>query len=98
MTFALGATPGVYLIDGTVQAYDLTDVAGGAYTFAIGVRTTGATAVELGTEFKDIFEDSAMATADFNTTISGNNLIVTVIGIAAKTINWNAVLTYRFVS
>lgn len=98
ITFALGATPGVFYLHGSIVAYDLTDVAGGAYDYSSGVRTTGAAATELGTEYKDVFEEAAMATADFNVIVSGNSLIVQVVGIAAKTIDWNAELTYRFVS
>lgn len=98
LTFPLGATSGVYFIEGDIVAYDLTDVAGGAYSFASGVRTTGAAAVDMGIEFKDSFEEAAMATADFDVTVSGNNSIITVTGIAGKTINWNVYLTYRFVS
>ena len=97
ITFPLGATPGVFYARGNIVAYDLTDVAGGAYDFSTGARTTGAAGTELGTEYKDVFEEAAMATADFNIVVSGNNLIVQVVGIAAKTINWNAELTYRFV-
>ena len=98
ITFPLGATPGVYLFDGTVQAYDITDVAGGAYNYATGIRTDGATGTILGTEFKDVFEDLAMSAADFNANVSGNNLIIQVQGLAGKTLHWNAFLSYRFVS
>lgn len=98
ISFSLGATPGIFYFRGSIVAYDLTDVAGGAYDFSSGMRTTGAAATELGTEYKDVFEEAAMATADFNILASGNNLIVQVIGIAAKVINWNAEFTYRFVS
>ncbi len=98
ISFALGAVPGVFYARGNIVAYDLTDVAGGAYDFSTGARTTGAAGTELGTEYKDVFEEAAMATADFNIIVSGNNLIVQVVGIVAKTIDWNAELTYRFVS
>ena len=98
LTFALGSTPGVYFFEGYVTAFDVTDTAGGAYSFVSGARTTGAAGTEIGTEFKDVLEEAAMATADFSVTVSGNNLLVTVTGILSKTINWNCYLTYRFVS
>ena len=98
LTFALGATPGVYFFEGNVVAFDLTDTAGGAYSFVSGFRTTGASAIEISTEFKDVFEEAAMATADFTISASGNNLIIQVQGIIGKTIDWNVTLTYRFVS
>jgi len=98
LTFALGAVPGVYFFEGNIVAYDVTDVAGGAYSFVSGFRTTGAAAVEISTEFKDVFEEAAMATADFTISGSANNVIIQVQGIAGKTIDWNVTLTYRFVS
>lgn len=98
LTFPLGGTAGVYFFEGYVTAFDVTDTAGGAYSFVSGARTTGAAGTEIGTEFKDVLEEAAMSTADFAVTVSGNNLLVTVTGILAKTINWNVYLTYRFVS
>lgn len=99
LTFSLASAgaDGVYMIDGTVVAYDVTDTAGGAYTFVSGARTIAGVGTEIGTEFKDVLEEAAMAAADFSVSVSGNNFIVTVVGIAAKTINWNVSLTYRFV-
>lgn len=98
LTFALSGTPGVYFIDGNITAFDVTDTAGGVYNFASGVRSDGVTATEIGVEFKDSFEEAAMATSDVFVTTSGNNSIIQVQGIAGKTINWNVVLNYRFVS
>ena len=98
LTFALSATPGVYFIEGNITAFDVTDTAGGVYNFASGVRSDGASATEIGVEFKDSFEEAAMATSDVFVTTSGNNSIIQVQGIAGKTINWNVVLNYRFVS
>lgn len=98
LTFNLGTTPGVFFIEGFVVAFDVTDVAGGAYSFVSGARTTGVAGIEIGTEFKDVLEEVAMTTADFNVSVSGNNFLITVIGIAGKTIDWNCYLTYRFVS
>jgi hypothetical protein len=98
LTFILGAAPGVYSVDGSLVAFDVTDAAGASYSFTSGVRTTGAAAIEIGTEFKDLFEEVAMATADFTVSASGNTLIIQVIGIAGKTIDWNCYLNYRLVN
>jgi len=98
LSLSLGSTPGVYFIEGNVVGFNTTDSAGGAYSFTSGMITDGATATEIGSEFKDVFEQAAMASADFNIIASGNSVIVQAVGIAAKTINWNVFLTYRFVS
>jgi hypothetical protein len=97
ITFALGATPGVYEINGSVAAFDVTDTAGASYGFISGIRTTGAAAIEIGTQFTTNFEESAMEPADIDVTVSGNNAIIQVTGIAGKTIDWDALFTYRFV-
>lgn len=93
----LGSNPGVFIAQGDLTAYNLTDIAGASYTFEGAMRTTGAAAVEIGVEGKNVFEEVAMAAADFTISASGNNLIVQVTGIAGKTIDWNAFFTYRFV-
>lgn len=100
LTFSLatGGATGVYFINGDIVAYDVTDVAGGAYSFVSGARTLAGVGTEIGTEFKDVLEEAAMVTADFSVSVTGNNFIVSVQGIAGKTINWNVSLTYRFVS
>lgn len=100
LTFSLatGGTTGVYYISGDVVAYDVTDSAGGAYSFVSGAKTIVGVGTEIGTEFKDELEDAAMAAADFSVSVSGNNFIITVVGIIGKTINWNISITYRFTS
>ncbi len=96
-SLSLGATPGVYLVEGDLTAYDVTDTAGASYTFVAAAITNGVAATEIGVENKNVFEQVAMATADFNVGVTGNNAFIEVIGIAGKTINWNCLFTYRFV-
>lgn len=97
ISLSLGATPGTYIVEGDITAYNSTDLAGASYTFAGAAVTNGVTATEIGVENKDIFEQVAMTAADFNLGITGNSAFIEVIGIAGKTINWNAMFTYRFV-
>lgn len=98
-TFALGATPGVYNFDIQIVGYDLTDVEGIGYFISGSVRTTGAAASLVGTPDKIINEVIGVTTAaDATLIVSGNNAIVQVTGIASKTINWNALSQYIFVS
>ncbi len=98
LTFPLGAVAGVYYFNGDIAAFDVTDVAGGAYSFTSAARTTGAVGTEIGTEFKDALEEAAMAASDIAVSVSANNFVVTVTGIIGKVVNWNSFLTYRFVS
>lgn len=98
ISLSLGAVPGVYYFDGDVTAFDVTDTAGASYTFEGAAITDGTTSTEIAVENKDIFEQAAMSTADFNLGVTGNTAFIQVIGIAGKTIRWNALFTYRFVS
>jgi hypothetical protein len=98
LTFPLGGVAGVYYVEGSIVAFNQTDVAGGVYNFISGMRTTGAAATEIGTEDKAVFEEAAMADSDFAITVSGNDAIVQVTGIVGKTIDWNILLKFRFVS
>lgn len=98
VSLSLGATPGVYIVEGDVTAYDVTDAAGASYTFVGAATTDGATATEIGVENKNVFEQAAMTTADFSLGVTGNTAFIQVIGIAGKTIHWNAMFTYRFIS
>lgn len=98
LTLPLGAVPGVYYIEGNLIAFDVTDAAGAGYAFSTAARTTGAAGIEIGTEFKDLFEEAALSSADLSVSISGNSLVISAIGIAGKTIDWNGYLTFRFIS
>jgi len=97
-TFAMGATPGVYNFDIQVVAYDVTDTAGVGYFISGSIRTTGAGGVVVGTPDKITNEEASTTGCDANLIVSGNNAIVQVTGIAAKTINWKALSAYIFVS
>jgi hypothetical protein len=97
-TFALGAVPGVYNFDIQIAGYDLTDVAGIGFFISGSVRTTGAAAILVGTPDKIVNDEAATVTCDANLIVSGNNAIVQVTGIAAKTIDWRSLSQYIFVS
>jgi hypothetical protein len=97
-TFPLGATPGVYQFTINVVGFDLTDNIGAAFTSFRGVRTTGAAGVLINANTAAEGEEGAMTVAEVVNGISGNNLILTVTGLAGKTIHWQALTTYVFVS
>ena len=97
-SFACGATPGVYNFDIQIAAFDVTDTAGCGYFISGSVRTDGATATLVGTPDKITNEEAATVACDANLIVSGNNAIVQVTGIAAKTIHWKSLSQYIFVS
>ncbi len=95
ITFPMGATAGAFYVYGNVQAFNSTTPAAGTYSFSGGFRTDGATATELGTEVHDEFEDPALVTADIFLSASANNIILSVQGVVATTLNWNALFEFR---
>lgn len=97
ISLSLGGTPGTYLVQGDITAYDVTDAAGASYTFVGAAVTDGAVGTEISVESKDVFEQAAMAASDFNLGVSVNSAFIEVIGIVGKTINWSCLFTYRFV-
>lgn len=94
VTFALGATPATFTLDGFISAFNSTGPAGAGYFFTAAVRTTGAAAVVIGVEFTSEFEEAALAASDVDVNVSGNNLVITVTGIAATPIDWLAQASY----
>jgi hypothetical protein len=98
ISFPLGATPSTFYVYGNVQAFNSTNPAGGGYSYSGAYRTDGATATELGTEFHDEFEDPVLTGSDIFLNTSGNNVLLQVQGVAATSINWNALIEFRKVS
>lgn len=96
ITFPLTGSAGTYYVYGNVQAFNASGPASGAYSYSGGYRTDGATtATELGIEFHDEFEDPTLVSSDIFLNVSGNNVLLQVQGVAATSINWNALLEYR---
>lgn len=98
MTIALGAVAGVYTFDVNVSAFNATDVAGAGYSIFATVRTDGASATLVGTPDKIVNEETAMINANADVTVNANTAVISVTGIAAKTIRWRAISFYTFVS
>jgi len=96
LTFDMGASAGSYLAEIRVAAHNTTDTASAAYFLIGAARTDGASGTEVASEVSNALEDAAMSTADCTFLVSGNNMVIQVIGIAGKTIEWSGELEYRF--
>lgn len=96
VTLALGAVPGVYLFRVDLVGFDPTTPLGVAYFITACIRTTGAAGVEVTSESGDDFEEGVLIGCDYNITALGNSMILEVTGVAGKTINWKASVTYTF--
>ncbi len=103
--FPLSIIPGVYTIDATVSGFATTGVGtplGCGFTIVGAVRSNGTTATLIPTQVVDHFEEGALSATSALLAVSGNNLLIDVLGAtdgaAGFVINWTAFLTYSFAS
>ena len=97
-TFPLGATPGTYLFNAKFVAYNLTDSLSAGYMSTASVRTTGAAGTVIDAANSFYSEEGAMSGTVITNSVSGNDLVLTVTGLAGKTIHYVALTDYIFVS
>ena len=98
LTFALGAVPGVYTFDMNAAGFDSVTPGGVGYNLFATVRTDGATGTLIGASTNLANEEAGYTGANATVTVSGNNVRVSALGVAAKTINWAANGGYVFAS
>lgn len=96
--FPLGIIAGTYNFFGKMTVFNATDSLGATYDLEAAVRTTGAAGVEISVEVKNAKVEGAMAGCVVTASVAANNFIFNVQGLALKTIRWNTLLEYRFVS
>ena len=98
ITLALGATPGTYILEARIAAFNSSTPAGGG-VWALGTFITdGATATLIASDATDTFFSAALATAAVDWIASGNNAVLRVTGVALLTINWRATAEYEAVT
>jgi hypothetical protein len=93
-SFDLGATPATYIFEIQIIAYNVTSLLSAGYTSTSVIRTTGAAGSEINADPGLIAEEGAMSGVVVQNQISGNNIEIVVTGLAASTINWEALTTY----
>lgn len=100
IAFDLGATPALYTFQGQVNGFQPATGDGGGYFFEGTYTTTGVVSDLVGGSFTSFQETAAWqgSTAFVLITNSGNNFVVQVTGIAATTINWNALFNFTKVT
>jgi hypothetical protein len=88
---------GTYTIETRIGAFNSTDTLGAGYSLFGTARFNGVTSTLCGTADRIVNEEVGMETASVTFTVSGANILVNAVGIAAKTINWSAVGLYTYV-
>lgn len=98
ITFPMGAIPGTRQFDIIITGFDVAGTAGAGYLMVATARTDGVNAFVCGTADSTDNEDPAFFPADIFFTAVGNNVVVTVLGVAGFTINWRGLARSVFVS
>lgn len=98
ITIPGGAVAGMYQVECELSAFESTTPAGAWYSLSGGARTDGVTATEVGSEDRENGEDAALTAANATIVVSGNDIIVRVLGVAGLTVNWSAEAYAIFVS
>lgn len=98
LTYTLEVTPGVYLIEGSIAAFNTTDTLGAGYRFSACVRSTGAAATEISNEIAEQYEEGAMIGCKIEILAAANTYLVNVYGLVGKTINWRCLVKATFVT
>lgn len=93
-TFTMPAVAAVQNYEYKISAFNATDTLGAIYLIIAGARTTGAAAASLNTADITTIEEGAMSSCVISFGVAGNTVVVTVTGIAAKTIRWASQLKY----
>lgn len=97
-SFALGASAGTYLFTINIIAYNRTSSLSAGYVDFAVIRTTGAAGSLILNQPAVLIEEGAMSGTAVTPTISGNNFVLDVVGLAASTIDWKALVTYIVVT
>jgi hypothetical protein len=90
ITLALGATPAVYNIFINGVGFNSSTPAGLGFSVTGIFRTTGAAGVEINVDNTNVNKEAALAAADVGLSVSGNNVVLTVTGVAGLNITWAA--------
>jgi hypothetical protein len=93
-TFAMPAIASVQNYEYKICAFNTTSTLGAVYLVIAGARTTGAAATSLNTADITSLEEGVMSGCLVAFGVSGNNVTITVTGLAASTINWSSQLRY----
>lgn len=94
ITVPLGITPATYRFHFEIAGRDLANGDGAGYTVFATVKTDGITATRVKTAFVDEDEDDLLIPTDIALITSGNNIILSIIGIVGKNISYVGVATY----
>lgn len=94
ITFDLGATAAVYIMDIRMVVFDSGNVEGAGYNIFGTIRTTGAAATLVGTPDKIVNEEGGLLAGDANMIATGNNFQLQFTIPAGSTVDVTAYVKY----
>lgn len=95
ITFPALAVASSYGIDAQITGFEASGPNGYASNLVALVRSTGlATTLVTSTQF-DLTADAGIVAATFQVTVSANDIIISVTGVVALTINWTCLVTIQ---
>jgi hypothetical protein len=68
---------------------------GASWRLFASSKTNGTTTTEIGSDASVNFKEASLATANVTFTAVGNAVLISAVGIAATSINWDALINYR---
>lgn len=98
ITFPLGATPATYQFTVDTVGFEPGLPSGVTAKETVGAYTDGAVATLIDTVDFTTQVGPGLVPALFYSSISGNNLVVTVLGSPGKTVRWRTLVTYNKVT
>lgn len=84
----LGAIPSVGVFVARIVGFDSASNDGVAFVLTAAAKTDGAAASLVSLQDKLVFKDTSLLASDANVTVNGNSVTITVLGVAATTIDW----------
>jgi len=95
VSFTFGAVTAGATFEGIVTALNNSTGDVASWRVFAAAKSNGVAATEVGLDINTNFKDASLLTATVTFTAVGNAVLISAVGIAATSINWDALITYR---
>jgi hypothetical protein len=95
VSFTFGGSAAVATFEGIITAMNNVTGEGASWRLFASSKTNGTTTTEIGSDASVNFKEASLATANVTFTAVGNAVLISAVGIAATSINWDALINYR---
>lgn len=95
VSFTFGAVQAGATFEGVVTAIKNSNGQTASWRVFGSGKSNGTTATEVGSDVGTSFKDTDLLTSNVTFTAVGNAILISGVGVAATSINWDALITYR---